>query len=169
AMSCFNRTLSLQPGHFWAQFFLAVCHLKTQHWEAAKADLNACLGRQPDFVWAYLFRSFANEKLQALADAEADFQQALQFNPNEDACYVLLLTRGILHCNQREWDHAEADFRSAMALNPEQYNAYLNLAEVCLARGQFDEAAEQVKTALGSRPPLQVVVGYHVERARNLL
>ena len=35
AMNSFNRALSLQPGHFWAQFFLAVCQLKGQHWEAA--------------------------------------------------------------------------------------------------------------------------------------
>src|SRR5262249_31502065 len=85
AMHAFNRALSLQPAHFWAQFFLAVCHLKLQHWEAAKAGLNACLFQQPDFVWAYLFRSFANEKLQELPEAEADSQKALHLNPNADA------------------------------------------------------------------------------------
>src|SRR5262249_53359173 len=65
AMNSFDRALALQPGHFWAQFFLAVCHLKVQHWEAAKAGLNGCLTQQPEFVWAYLFRSFANERLGA--------------------------------------------------------------------------------------------------------
>src|SRR5262249_41134729 len=89
ARHSFNQTLSQHPGHFWAQFFLAVCHLKTRHWEAAKAGLNACLTQQPDFVWAYLFRSFANEQLQALTEAQADFAKALQLNPNEDARYVL--------------------------------------------------------------------------------
>src|SRR5262249_44883674 len=158
-----NRALSLQPGHFWAEFFLAVCHLKVQHWEAAKAGLNACLTQQPDFVWAYLFRSFANVKLQALPEAETDFQKALQLNPNEDARYVLFLIRGILHFNQRELKRAEADFRSAMALKPEQYNAYLNLAQVYLAQGEFEAAAEQVKTALQFQPPIQVIAGYHLE------
>jgi eukaryotic-like serine/threonine-protein kinase len=169
AMNSFNRALSLQPAQFWAQFFLAVCHLKVQRWEAAKAGLNACLTQQPDFVWAYLFRSFANEKLQALAEAEADFRKALQLNPNEDARYVLFLTRGILHFNQGELERAAADFRRACALKPEQYNAYLNLAQVYLAQRQFAQAAEQVRTALRFRPPIQVVVGYHVERGRNLL
>jgi eukaryotic-like serine/threonine-protein kinase len=169
AMDSFNRTLSLQPGHFWAQFFLAVCHLETQRWEAAKAGLNACLAQQPDFVWGYLFRSFANEKVQALTEAEADFQRALQLNPNEDARYVLFLTRGVLRFNQKELDRAAADFRAALALKPEQYNTYLNLAQVCLAQGKFEEAADQVKKALRLRPPLRVLVGYHVERARNLL
>jgi serine/threonine-protein kinase len=169
AMYSFNHALSLQPSHFWAQFFLAVCHLKMQHWEAAKAGLNACLTHQPDFVWAYLFRSFANEKLQALSEAETDFQRALQLNPNEDARYVLFLTRGIHHFNQREQKRAEADFRSAMALRPEQYNAYLNLAQVYLAQGRFEAAAEQMKTALKLRPPIEVVAGYHLQRGRMLL
>jgi tetratricopeptide (TPR) repeat protein/predicted Ser/Thr protein kinase len=169
AMSSFNHALSLQPAHFWAQFFLAVCHLKVRQWEAAKAGLNACLIQQPDFVWAYLFRSFANEKLRAVPEAEADFHQALQLNPNEDARYVLYLTRGILYFNQKELERAAADFGSAIALKPEQYNAYLNLAQVLLAQGQFEKAAEQLKTALRLGPPAQVVAGYHLERGRNLL
>jgi tetratricopeptide (TPR) repeat protein/predicted Ser/Thr protein kinase len=169
AMSSFNHALSLQPAHFWAQFFLAVCHLKAQHWEAAKAGLNACLGQQPDFVWAFLFRSFANDKLRAVPEAEADFYQALQLNPDDDARYVLFLARGILHLNQRELERAAADFRSALALKPGRYHAYLNLAQVLLAQDRFEEAAEQVATALRLHPPAQVVAGYHLERGRNLL
>jgi tetratricopeptide (TPR) repeat protein len=169
ARNSFDRALSLQPAHFWAQFFLAVCHLKGQHWEAAKAGLNACLTRQPDFVWAYLFRSFANEKLQAWPEAEADFHKALLLKPNEDARYVLLLTRGILHLNQGAPERAAADFRAAAALKPGQYNAYLNLAQVLLAQGRLDEAADQVKTALRLRPPPPAVAAYHLERARRLL
>ena len=169
AKLAFNHALTLQPGHFWAQFFLAVCHLKSQDWEAARAGLNACLGRRPDFVWAYLFRSFANERLRALPEAEADFRNALRLNPNEDARYVLFLTRGVLHFNRQEYDRAAADFRSAMALNPHLYSAYFNLAHVHLAQGRFEQAAEQVEYARRLRPPAQAVVGYHIERGRGLL
>jgi tetratricopeptide (TPR) repeat protein len=161
--------LSLQPGHFWARFFLGVCHLKTGQWEAAKEGLGACLNQHPDFVWGYLFRSFANEKLRALPEAEADFQKALRLNPSEDARYVLFLTRGILHFNQQEWERAAHDFRSVMILRPKQYNAYLNLAQVDLAQGMFDEAEDLVRQAMSMDPPAQVLVGYHVERGRNLL
>jgi tetratricopeptide (TPR) repeat protein/predicted Ser/Thr protein kinase len=169
ARNSFDRALGLQPAHFWAQFFLGVCHLKMRHWEAAKAALNACLAQQPDFVWAYLFRSFANEKLQALPEAEADFQNALRLNPNEDARYVLFLARGILHFNQGNLEPAAADFRAALALKPGQYNAYLNLAQVHLARGHSEEAEEQVRAALRLGPPVEVVLGYHIERGRSLL
>src|SRR5262249_39350076 len=109
------------------------------------------------------------ERLQALPEAEADFQKALGLSPHEDARYVLLLTRGVFHFNQRNLGQAEADFRAARALKPDQYNAYLNLAQVYLARGQFDLAAGEEERALRRRPPAQVVWSYHVERGRNLL
>jgi tetratricopeptide (TPR) repeat protein len=169
AMNSFHRAVHQQAGHFWAQFFLAVCHLKGKQWEAAKVGLNACINQQPDFVWTYLFRSLANERLRALPEAEADFQKALELNPKEDARYVLYLTRGILYFNQREPERAAADFRSAQALKPEQYNAYVNLAQVYLVQGRIVQAEEQMQTALRFRPPLQVVVGYQVERGRILL
>ena len=165
----FARTVSLQPGHFWAQFFLAVCHLQTRNWEAAKAGLNACLNLHPDFVWAYLFRSFANERLQAWSEAEADFQHALRLDPNDDARYVLFLTRGILHFNQGALEQAADDFRSALALKPVQYNAHLNLAQLHLVQGQFEQAEEEMNQALRLGPPVAVVFAYHLERGRHLL
>src|SRR5207302_567994 len=117
----YQEALRLLDGARKLGFRTRAYHLRRAHfldpagaqdWEAAKAGLNACLTQQPDFVWAYLFRSFANEKLQALPDAEADFQRALQLNPNEDARYVLFLSRGILHFKQRELERAVTDFRS---------------------------------------------------------
>ncbi len=169
ARNSFNRALTLQADHFWARFFLAVCHLRDRQWEMAKVGLSACLAQQPRFAWAYLYRSFANEKLQALAEAEADFQQALQLNPDEEARYILFLTRGILRFHQGQLNQAAADFSRGCALKPDQYNAYLNLAHVYLAQGRFDDAAEQEKKALQLQPPVEVVWGYHVDHGRSLI
>jgi serine/threonine-protein kinase len=169
AANSFGRALTERPGHFWSQFFLAVCQLKARRWDAAKAGLNACLARQPEFVWAYLFRSFADEQLKAPAEAVSDFQRALQLRPGGDARYVLHLARGIFHFNQKELGQAADDFRMAMTLKPDQYNAYLNLAQVYLAQKRFDEAEGQINQALRLKPPAPVLFGYHVERGRNLL
>jgi tetratricopeptide (TPR) repeat protein len=169
AMSSFNDALSKQPGHFWAGFFLAVCQLKQHEWKAAKAGFTACLAQQPDFVWGYLFRSFANERLKALDEAQADFARALELDPNDDARYALLLTRGIFFFNQQALERAAADFQAAQDLKPEQSKAYLNLAHVNLAQGQFDQAAQQIQAARQRGAPPQAVAGYHLERGRRLL
>jgi tetratricopeptide (TPR) repeat protein len=168
AVNSLNRALALQPTHYWAQFLLAWCHLRLEHWETAKAGLNACLA-QREFVWAYLLRSFAHENLHELANAEADFQKAFQLNPNDDARYALYSMSGILHFKQKDLDKAEADFRAAIALKPDQSIAYRSLALVCLAQGRFDQAEEQMQTAIRLGLPEQQVLEYHVDRGRGLL
>jgi tetratricopeptide (TPR) repeat protein len=168
AREAFCRALAAQPEHFWAQFFLAVCDLRRQQWEAARAGLTSCVARQPGFIWAYLFRSVANEKLNALPEAEADFDKAQRLRPGDEAHYVLLLTRGALRFKQKDLRRAAADFCAARDLKPHQYNAYLNLAQVHLARNQFELATRELERALQFRPPPLVVFGYHLERARSL-
>jgi tetratricopeptide (TPR) repeat protein len=169
AIDAFNHALSLQPDHFWAQFFLAVCHLKLKHADAARAELNACIAQQPGFVWPYLFRSLANEELGAAAEAEADFQKAIDFGVDENARYVLFLARGVLRFKQNELAQAAADFRLAISLRPDQYNAYVNLAHVSFAQGRFDESQEQARTAAELGAPGTAIASYHVERGRKLL
>ncbi len=168
AIRCFHQALALQPSHIWSEFFLAVCQLKLQRWESARAGLNTCLAQQPDFVWAYLFRSVANEALHSLTEAEDDFDRALRLDPNEDARYVLFLTRGVLRFHQQALEQAASDFQAAINLKADRYNAYLNLAHVYLAQNRFEQAASQLQEALRRRPPAEVVVAYQIERARQL-
>jgi tetratricopeptide (TPR) repeat protein len=169
AINSFNRALGLEPGHFWAQFFLAVCHLHLQQWEPARASLNACLAQQRDFAWAWIFRSLANDGLLARAEAHEDLQTALQLNPNDDMRCVVFLMRGIVHFKEKLLDAAENDFQAALALRPNRYNAHLSLASVHLARGEFEQAEQQLNNALRLGPPDQVVYDYQVTRGRGLV
>jgi tetratricopeptide (TPR) repeat protein len=168
ASDSFNRALVLDPAHFCARFYLAVCHLRDRQWEAARTGLSACIERQPDFAWSYFFRSLANEKLRLLDDAEADFQKALELG-DEDARHVVFLTRGIHRFAQGDLERAAADFEAARALKPGQYSAYLNLAHVHLARGHFAEADRELQAAMPLHPPAERVAGYHLHRGHALL
>src|SRR5262249_22327203 len=51
AIAYFEEALARQPDHFWAQFLIAVCYLKSQRPAEAKAHLSACLNRKRDYVW----------------------------------------------------------------------------------------------------------------------
>src|SRR5262249_24379560 len=47
--------------------------------------------------------------------------------------------------------------------------AYLNLAQVYLTQGRFEEAEQQVRMPMRPRPPMQVLAAYHLERGRSFL
>jgi tetratricopeptide (TPR) repeat protein len=89
--------------------------------------------------------------------------------PSQEARYALLLTRGILHFHQGELGQAGADFQKAVNLKPDQYNGYLNLAHVHLARGELDYAEQRMKEALRRGPPEEVVLAYLIDRGRSLV
>src|SRR5207253_3089038 len=79
AAAAFERVLQERPGHFWAQFYLALCRLKQGRPELAASGLTACLAQRPDFPWLYLHRGAARGELGRHAAAEADFAAALKY------------------------------------------------------------------------------------------
>src|SRR5262249_10907053 len=85
AIRRFEEALWLQPDHFWARYFLAVCYLREAIGlqrpaeahaaaNAARDSLTVCIDKRPDFPWPYVLRGFAHGRLQEFAFAEKDFQ-----------------------------------------------------------------------------------------------
>jgi serine/threonine protein kinase/Flp pilus assembly protein TadD len=152
AIAHFDEALRFEPNHFWAQYFLAVCFLRSQRPTEAKAHLTACLARRPDFLWLYIHRGFAQGELGALAAAEADFARALASSPGAEARYSIHVIRGVERIRQAEFDAAVADLETAIALVPDQCEAYVNLAQAYRGQGKLSAAAEQLGKAIRLRP-----------------
>jgi hypothetical protein len=105
ALAAFERAVGLQPDHFWAQCYFAVCCLRERRWAEARAALTVCIQQQPTFVWAWLLRGYANREYRAFTAAEADFRRAeglLAKEANDEALYVLLVNRGVLRFEEDE-------------------------------------------------------------------
>jgi tetratricopeptide (TPR) repeat protein len=171
ALASFRAAVALDPGHFWAQYYLAVCHLQLQQWEQAAAALGVCLVRRPDFVWARLQRGYAHLELRSFPAAEADFEQArlaLAAAPNDLALYALLVNRGVLRLRQGDLSGAEDDLRRAAGLQPDNFVPPLNLARLYQRQGRAAEAARQLERVRGLRPPPLVLAVYHTELGRDL-
>src|SRR5205814_1264133 len=75
----FNQVLRLEPGHFWARYYLALCSLKLNRPGEAR-DLLTALLVEREFPWVYLLRGFANSHLllRDYAAAENDFKLAME-------------------------------------------------------------------------------------------
>ena len=97
AVQDFKKVLGIQAGHFWAQYFLAVCDLQLGHPDRAWDNLTACMATQPDLAWLYLFRGIANDQLHKFGAAEEDYQRALALQPDADTHHGIVMNQGI-HC-----------------------------------------------------------------------
>jgi eukaryotic-like serine/threonine-protein kinase len=168
AKGAFDRALAREPGHFWAGYYLALCHLQAQNWEAAKACLTTCLGQQAEFVWPYVLRGIANARLNEFESALADFGRAMERKPDEDALYCLHVNRGLMRLQEGQLAAAAGDLQRALALEPAQYNAYVNLAHVYQRQQRHEEAIAQLEQAIRLQPPERILAECHAEQARNL-
>jgi eukaryotic-like serine/threonine-protein kinase len=128
AMGPLTEALRIQPGHYGAEYVLAVCRLWEGQPQEAKAGLDRCLGQRPDFPWPRLLRGTAEMKLREFKAAGDDFEAVLRTPPDETATYVALVDRGVLAMQEGLWDKAVADLRQAIALRPDDMAAYVNLA-----------------------------------------
>jgi tetratricopeptide (TPR) repeat protein len=143
----FEQALRVEPGHFWARYFLAVSTLLTEP-RVAKAHLTSCLRDRRDFAegWVYLLRGIAHAWLDEYPEAETDFEEALRRQgTNADFRYAVLVNGGVLAMRQGRRDEAVADFSQIFAgvghpfagLAPRQPTALMERAAVA-----FRQAAE---------------------------
>ncbi len=154
-----DSVVRLQPDHFWAHALSAVCCLQPElkRPEQARVHLSACLQHEPEFAWLYILRGFASYQAAALDHAEADDRTAndlLAKTPNAELRYILLVNRGLLRLEGREWDAAVNDLNEAIQLDGRHYLAYANLAQVEQRRGNPDAAVVQFSRAIAVRPDL---------------
>jgi tetratricopeptide (TPR) repeat protein/tRNA A-37 threonylcarbamoyl transferase component Bud32 len=180
ALSQFDEVLRIRPDHFWAHCLSAICALQLSQATRARAELNACLQRELGFAWLYELRGFAFYQVAALARlaaeglpakgttlrgeaqvqlkaAEADYNKALELlekRPNNELQYALLVNRGLLWLERREWSKAIADLQSAIRLNATQWQAHEMLAQVYDREGKPDLAIEQFTQAIARRPEM---------------
>ena len=101
----FADALALQPNHFWARYFLAMCNLQSGKPAEARDNLTACLVARDDLHWLYLLRGFANGQLNQFPAAERDFDRArqlLQKQPDAQAEYGILVNWGNICVRQAQ-------------------------------------------------------------------
>jgi len=178
ALHHFDEALLIQPEHFWAHCLSAVCSLQLKNPVRARTELNACLQTEPGFAWLYELRGFASYQVAALARlaaenlqtkggplrdevelqqkaAERDFARALELlkqKPNDEVQYALLVNRGLLWLERREWNKAVADLEAAIRLNGAGWHSLEVLAQVHDRQGKPDQAIETFTRAITLRP-----------------
>jgi tetratricopeptide (TPR) repeat protein len=165
ALRSFHDALRLQPNHFEAQCFLAICSLNAGRPGEARIGLTACIGQRPRFAWSYLLRGVAAVQEQVYVDAEADFAAAQNLDQSDLVGFAVHANRGRALLRQGKLEEAITDLQKAAALRPQECQAYVMLAQAFQRRKQCAEADRALETALRLRPDLPLV---HRTRAEML-
>ncbi len=76
ASRALETVLDLEPAHFSARLFQALCALNLNRPSEAKVGLTACIAQRPRFAWNYFYRGQCAEKLGDAAGAKRDFARA---------------------------------------------------------------------------------------------
>jgi serine/threonine protein kinase/tetratricopeptide (TPR) repeat protein len=152
ALAHFESTLQVQPNHFWAQYFIAVCQVRSRRPDLAKASLTACMSLRPVF-WTYLLRGVVHGELHEFEAADRDFQAALKQLPEGgEARFLLLVNRAVLHFRQGKLEKAAADLQEALRLKPGEIIARVNLAQVYQAQQNYEPALALLEEAIRLQP-----------------
>jgi tetratricopeptide (TPR) repeat protein/tRNA A-37 threonylcarbamoyl transferase component Bud32 len=178
AVHCFEKALTLEPGHYGAHYALGVCRLQLAARTAdarpnlreAQVHLTECVNRHPDRVWPLVQRGYAFGEAEQFDQAEADFAAAerlLQSTPDDAALYGLLVDRGVIRVRRGRTDAAVADLSRARDLRPGAWQAYVNLAVALTERQSYAEAARQLDR-LAEVNPNGAAAEVHRTRARIL-
>ena len=147
------RVLQRQPDHFWAQYLLALCDMRSRKWAEAEVRLTGCLGWRRDFFWARLMRAIARSQVGDDFDAaEADFSQALHQAADPLDRWAVLVNRGAMGIQRQRWDEAVADLYQATRLRENAYQGYVNLAVAYQGRKDWVRAVEALDQAIRLRP-----------------
>jgi serine/threonine protein kinase/Flp pilus assembly protein TadD len=156
----FEGALQAFPDHYWSQYFLALCHLRTRRWGEARIGFYACLARKPSSPWPLMLRGYVAGEMLDFEAAERDLAAALGLAPDD---YGILVNRGAMRIRRGRFAEAADDLRRAIAREPHQYQAYANLARVFSAQELWSEAIEQIDQAIRLAPRLALL---HRNRAR---
>ncbi|HEX5271338.1 MAG TPA: protein kinase, partial [Gemmataceae bacterium] len=160
-----RAALEREEFHFWAQYFLALVHLRSSPPRPgdAVARLTACLAQRPkDFVWGYLIRGYAYAEAHDLRAAENDYRRAADLlggTADREPRYVLLVNRAVLRVRQGKYGEAITDLNAARDLQPDKYTAYANLAQVHAAQKDWSDALAQLDKAISLRPGVALLYG----------
>ncbi len=92
----------------------------------------------------YIERAVAYYRLDRNQDAIQDLSTALKSVPNSDE---ILIYRGIIYGDEKQWTLAFADLERAIALAPRSAGVWFSRGRVCLAADRYQEALDSYDTA----------------------
>jgi tetratricopeptide (TPR) repeat protein len=98
----------------------------------------------PQYAYAYINRGTVHSHLKEHQKAIADYNKAIELDTQKVLAYIY---RGTVYSRLKEHQKAIADYNKAIELDTQNASAYLNLAELKIINGKYEDAAKVITMA----------------------
>lgn len=168
AIDDFERVLEVEPEHFMARLFEAICFLELKRFDEAKIALTACIAQRPRFQWNYYFRGLVAKSTGDRTGAIQHFQRALDGRCSDLQSFVTLIELGRMNFTRGDWLDAHDAFFRANTFLPDESSAAFHLAAVNLLYAMPIEEVATLSSECRFSQPVVVTVFSQSNTFRSL-
>lgn len=150
AVTCFTRTIALNPASASAHFYLAQAQLAMRQPREAVAHFKQSITLDPEFTPAHLQLGAVYNSLGQPGKSGQHLKAVLQKQPRNRQALLMLAYNQMLF---GKLDQAQEYFQSVLEEKKDAIMAVTGLANVFARKGRFDDALELLKPFLECEKP----------------
>ena len=129
--------------------------------EEASAFFTNCIQSNPADDFAYYMRAvIRHDFTHDLEGALSDYNETIRVAPTKPFGYC---SRGLLWCDQKDYDKAIADYTEAIHLDPQYVAAYANRADAWCTQKQYDRAVTDYDYVIRLDPDRPFAYAYRAD------
>jgi len=156
ALADFDRAIELNPDGQWAIASRGGTYQQMGRYQEALADFDRAVELDPDHPWTIASRGGTYQQMGRYQEALADLDRAIELDPADDWSHYL---RSLVYLSCGEISRATSDLETAIdfakakiqSAGKSSNDAY-NLGVYLTAKGNIEQAREQLASALRSYP-----------------
>ncbi|MEG4581201.1 tetratricopeptide repeat protein [Microcoleus sp. MON1_C5] len=149
ALTCYHRTIYLNPSFCEAYCKLAEAASELKKWDEAIVHYRKAIQLQPDISELYYKLGKVFQNSGQLPEAVAAYRESIELNPNSFWSYYNL---GSVLLKLEQWPEAVVAYRTAVEINPDFSWCYYSMGEACSKLEKWSDAAAAYQRAIDLDP-----------------
>ena len=138
-------------------FYSARTIIRNKDWHNARTLFTATVNTVPDSLVARAALAAVHIKADEWKEAKEQLDIARNIHENNSRIQNLL---GIVADHDGNYRLAEERYKKSLELNPDSINTHINLAELYIKEGRFEEASRSLKKVIEFYPIDEYVIRY---------
>ncbi len=149
ALPLFQKFVREHPRHVMGRYYLAMCHIRLRHWQAAMREIDRVLEQRPGMIQAHAARIFVLVARRQLEAAEEALTEARKRAPQH---VDLDFAEGVLYSYRNDYTRAIEMFQRVLQRRPRDAYAHYYKGMCHYYIKQYDLAIESFETFLELAP-----------------